>query len=401
MPKYNFVRLYPVNSIRRFPHLIVASGLLLITLAVNISMPLFRVYAEASGFSNGQTSLVFAAYIVGMLPCYIFLGGLSDRLGRQPVFIASVCSAGLATVIITLKPDVYALIFARFFQGVGVGLGMGAGTAYISELLVDHPLAASRAAGLATLYTALGFGGGALATGIDLLRGIQLIPVTYYFLLFITFIGFLLLFLLPGLVPSGGQLIRLPYFPRGSLPINVAIGICWAATGIVVAIIPTQLAKLKLTAYAGICLALVNWAGAFIQPFIRKRNPLGSIKAGLFLVPAGFLLVILGCIKGWLPIILLGTSVVGLAAYGFSYLGGLDIINRLGGKQKARAVSGFMFIGYIGFGIPAVCLGYFADYFGIGNALWLCEGFITAASIWLFFVFSGKNYRLSISAAME
>ncbi len=379
----------------RFPHLIVATGLLLITLAVNISMPLFRVYAAASGFNNGQTSLVFAAYIVGMLPCYIFLGGLSDRVGRKPVIIASVFSSFLATAIITLKPDVYALIFARFFQGVGVGLGMGAGTAYISELLESHPQAASRAAQLATLFTAIGFGGGALATSIDLLSGFTNTPVTYPALLLVTFLGILLLFFLPAIKRRGGALIRLPYFPAGSLPINLAIGICWAATGIVVAIIPTQLSKVGLTAYAGICLALVNWSGGFIQPFIRKFNSLQSIKTGFFLVPLGFLLVIAGCIKGWLILILLGTSVVGLAAYGFSYLGGLDIINRLGGEHKARAVSGFMFFGYIGFGIPSVCLGYFADHFGITNSLWLFEGFISALSIWLFILISGKNHKPS------
>ena len=385
-----------INSINRFPHLVVASGLLLVTLAVNISMPLFRVYAEASGFSNGQTSLVFAAYIVGMLPCYIFLGGLSDRLGRKPVIIASVCSALLATVIITLRPDVYALIFARFFQGVGVGLGMGAGTAFMSELLADRPMGASRAAALATLFTSLGFGGGALATGIDLLNGISFIPVTYYFLIVISAAGLLLMLFLPKIIPAGGPLIRLPYFPAGSLPVNIAIGICWAATGIVVAIIPTQLATFHLTAYAGICLALVNWSGAFIQPFIRKLDPVKSVETGLVLVPAGFLLVILGCIKGWLIIILLGTSIVGLAAYGFSFLGGLDIINRLGGQQKARAVSGFMFIGYIGFGIPAVCLGYFADYFGITNSLWLFEALISGLSIWLYFLLARNKSRLRI-----
>ncbi|MDP4132326.1 MAG: MFS transporter, partial [Bacteroidota bacterium] len=355
------------------------------------SMPLFRVYAEAAGFNNGQTSLVFAAYIVGMLPCYIFLGGLSDRVGRRPVVIVSVCSSFLATAIITWKPDVYALIFARFFQGVGVGLGMGAATAYISELLNPDPQAASKAAALATLFTAIGFGGGALATSIDLLSGFTNTPVTYTGLLIVTGIGILLLFYLPKLIPQGGQLIRLPYFPPGSLPINTAIGICWAATGIVVAIIPTQLSKFSLTAYAGICLTLVNWSGGFIQPFIRKYDSLKSVKMGLFLVPLGFMLVIAGCIKGWLFLILLGTSIVGLAAYGFSYLGGLDIINRLGGAHKARAVSGFMFFGYIGFGIPSVCLGYFADHFGITNALWLFEISIVVLSVWLYVRLSGKN----------
>ena len=112
------------ERIKRFSHIIVAAELLLITLAVNISMPLFRVYAAASHLNNGQTSLVFASYLVGMLPCYIFLGGLSDKLGRKPVLVVSVLCALIATVIITIRPGAPALIFARFFQGAGVGLGM-------------------------------------------------------------------------------------------------------------------------------------------------------------------------------------------------------------------------------------------------------------------------------------
>jgi len=46
-------------------------------------------------------------------------------------------------------------------------------------------------------------------------------------------------------------------------------------------------------------------------------------------------------------------------------------------------VAGYMFVGYIGFGIPAVFLGYFADHFGIVNALLLFEGIIILLSIWL------------------
>ena len=68
---------------------IVSFALFLITLAVNISMPLFRPYAELAGFNNGQTALVLATYILGMLPCYVFLGGISDRIGRKPVLLFS------------------------------------------------------------------------------------------------------------------------------------------------------------------------------------------------------------------------------------------------------------------------------------------------------------------------
>lgn len=350
-------------------------------------MPLFRVYTAAAGLNHTQTSLVLAAYVLGMLPCYVFLGGLSDRVGRKPVLIVSVVSSLMSTIIITLYPNAFALVFARFLQGIGVGLGMGAGTAYLSELLPRSESSAARAASIASLSTAFGFGGGALVTSISLLVDFTLLPPTYYLLLFITVIGLILIIGLPRVPPIGGKLIRLPHFPAQSLPINIAIAICWAATGVVIAIIPTQLSKFELTAYAGFCLTLINWSGAFLQPLIRPWDPLKCVRIGVFLIPLGFGLVILGCATGQLLVIFAGTAVIGLSAYGFSYLGGLALVATLGREQKARAVSGYMFFGYLGFGLPAIFLGYLADRFGIINALLSFEYVIVAISVWLIYVF--------------
>lgn len=208
------------------PHYIVALALLLITLAVNISMPLFRVYAAAANLNNGQTSLVFAAYILGMLPCYIFLGGISDRLGRKNILLVSLFIALSATAIISIWPDVYALAIARFCQGIGVGLSMGAGTAFMSELLYPDKQANIKAANAASLFTAFGFGGGALATSIVLLGEFSLRPFTYYILIGATIAGIILLTRIRDFKPGTGSLLRLPYFPKGSLPVNIAIAIC-------------------------------------------------------------------------------------------------------------------------------------------------------------------------------
>jgi MFS family permease len=354
-------------------------------------MPLFRVYAGNAGMNNAETSLVLAAYILGMLPCYVFLGGMSDKIGRKPVIIASVVCALLSTTVITIFPDVYALIAARIFQGVALGLSMGCGTAYISELIIHDKMAATKAANIASLSTSLGFGGGALATTLVLLYHFTLTPVTYYFLLLFTVVGLVLLFFLPGLKPIGGSFIRLPYFPKGSLPVNLAIAICWAANGVVIAIIPGQLAKYGLTIYGGFCLVLMNWSGAFLQPFIRKVNPVFSVRLGFLLVPIGFGLVVAGCYFNQLPVILAGTFIMGISAYGFSYMGGLSIISNLGGVQKARAVSGYMFYGYVGFGIPAIFLGYIADRFGIVNSLLVFETIVILLSIYLFITFKKSN----------
>lgn len=373
------------KSINKYfpPQKLVALGLLLVTLAVNVSMPLFRVYAIEAHLNNAQTSLVLAAYIMGMLPCYVFLGGISDKMGRKPVLLMSVAFSLLSTVNITLFPDIYALFFSRIFQGIALGLSMGTGTAYMSEILHEEPNAPAKAANLASLSTAIGFSGGALSTTLWLLYDFSLRPITYPILIGITIIGFLLMLSLPKIKPIGGNIIRLPYFPKGSFPINMSIAICWAAAGVVIAIIPAQLAKFNLTAYAGFCLMFINWTGAFLQPFIRDKDPLKSVEIGFVLIPFGFLIVILGSYWGLLWVILMGTFFIGMAAYGFSYLGGLALIATLGGVQKARAVSGYMFYGYIGFGIPAIFLGYLADNFGIINALLFFEVAIVALSIYL------------------
>jgi MFS family permease len=360
---------------------------LLITLAVNISMPLFRVYGNQEGFNNTEISLVLAAYIAGMLPCYVFLGGISDRVGRKPVMIVSLLCALLSTVVITIFPNVYALIGSRVLQGLALGLSMGCGTAFISELVRQDPTAATRAANLASLSTSIGFGGGALATTLVLLNQFTLVPITYYLLMAISVLGLVFNFSLPNLKPQGGSLVRLPYFPKGSFPVNLAILVCWAANGVVIAIIPGQLAKYEMIIYAGFCLVLINWSGALLQPFIRKIDPVFSVRLGFILVPVGFALVLAGCYFDSLFLILAGSCVMGIAAYGYSYMGGLNIISNLGGMQKARAVSGYMLFGYIGFGIPAIFLGLIADRVGILNSLIVFEAAIILVSLYLFLTF--------------
>ncbi|MDI9880844.1 MFS transporter [Flectobacillus longus] len=362
----------------------ISYALLLITLAVNVSMPLFRVYAQNEGLNNGQTALVLASYIVGMLPCYIFLGGVSDKIGRKKIMIVSVLFSLLSTTVITFYPEVYALVIARFCQGIALGLSMGTGTAYLTEILnlKQEKHAATQAANMASFSTAIGFSGGALTTTLLIIHEFTLVPLSYPILIGLTIIGLLLMLFLPDLPPIGGKVMRLPFFPENSLPVNIGIGVCWAVTGIVIAIIPGQLAAIGLTSYAGFCLVLVNWTGAFLQPFIRNYNPKKSVQIGYLLIPLGFGLVILGCHLSTLFIILIGASIIGMAAYGFSYLGGLAIISNIGGEQRARAIAGFMFVGYIGFGIPAIFLGYLSDALGIVRALVIFEAIIVLIGLY-------------------
>lgn len=345
----------------------IAFALLLVTLAVNVSMPLFQKYAENAQLGTGQMALILAAYIGGMLPSYIFLGGISDRLGRKPVLLLSVGFAFLSTALITWQPHVGMLPWARVCQGIALALSMGTGTAYMAELL--SPDQAAHAGNKASLSTAIGFSGGALATTASLAWSFSLTPLSYYVLLGLTGVGILWLTRLPDVPSRGGAFIRLPYFPAGCWSIHLSIGICWAATGTIIAIIPAELSALGWSAYAGFCLVLINWSGAAVQWWVRRMAMQKALFIGYALIPLGFGCVVWGAYIDSLWAMLIGTALCGLAAYGYSYVSGLALIAQLSGPEKSRAVSGYMMVGYIGFGIPAIFLGYWADLSGITTAL--------------------------------
>ncbi|MFU1477097.1 MFS transporter [Roseovarius sp. C7] len=148
---------------------LLALCLFTVTFAVNLQAPLYEVYAAGSGLGATAVTIGFAAYVGGLMPTLLLLGGLSDRIGRRPPIALALVLGGGATALLVLVPSWSSLVMARLLLGVGTALATTAGTAYMTELLGE---ARARGAALVvTSATSLGFGGGALATGISL--GVQ------------------------------------------------------------------------------------------------------------------------------------------------------------------------------------------------------------------------------------
>jgi MFS family permease len=51
--------------------------------------PLFELYHRAWGLSPAEISLVFAIYAGSLIPSLLFLGGLSDRIGRRHAILVA------------------------------------------------------------------------------------------------------------------------------------------------------------------------------------------------------------------------------------------------------------------------------------------------------------------------
>src|SRR3954464_8783683 len=66
-----------------------AAAIAFLVFAANAAVsPLYRIYQVQFGFSTTTLTLLFAVYIAVLLLTLLFLGSVSDYVGRRPVMLA-------------------------------------------------------------------------------------------------------------------------------------------------------------------------------------------------------------------------------------------------------------------------------------------------------------------------
>jgi len=98
----------------------------LVVFMTGVALPLM---AKEFGLSAVQHGMVGAASLFGILIGASELGGLSDRLGRKPMFIAEMALFTLFVILILFTPNFYWLIGCLF--GMGLALGCDYPTAHV------------------------------------------------------------------------------------------------------------------------------------------------------------------------------------------------------------------------------------------------------------------------------
>ena len=347
---------------------ILAFALCLVTFAVNLQAPLYTAYAALSGQGAAATAVAFSGYVAGVLPVLLLLGGLADRVGHKVLIITALGLSMAATILMLLAPGLANLACARVLLGIGTALASATGTAYMCELMRggDSRAAANRV----TASTSLGFGLGAAATSLFLLNGPTLAPGSFHLQLGLALIALLAVSRLPDPAPRRqAALLRLPFYPAGSVPYGLAILLAWACVGLVIALMPSILARHQLANWSGLSTFCVISCGLLFQPLARRMAAARATGLGLLVLPCSYALLAWGAHSGVLAAVLLGAVGASSACYGFIYLGGLSAVTALAGSEKTRASAGFFLLAYLGFSLPVIFTGLLADRFGPGTAL--------------------------------
>ncbi|MFM9269891.1 MFS transporter [Halomonas elongata] len=351
-----------------------AFALCVITSAVNLQAPYYAALAAHDGLGVAATSMAFAAYVLGILPVLILLGGLPDRVGRRTLILTALCLCTIATTLTLLAPGVVSLGMARLLMGIAAALTSISAPSYMLALF---DTADSRGPTTwVTASTSLGFGLGAAATSLFLLHEPSLTPPSLWGYLGMAGLALILLLGLkdePGVASASpnSQFLRLPAYPAGSLPFGLSILLAWAIVGVVIAVLPAILDRHDLSAWSGFATLGICSGGVLFQPLARRLNPVTSVRLGLFILPFAYTMLAWGSLTGSLTGVLAGALAASSACYGFIYLGGLSGVLNAADGQHARASAGFFLMAYIGFSVPVVVTGTLVDRLGHTMALTL------------------------------
>jgi len=386
------------------PMLLAASLVTAVFALSNSPTPLYVRWQAQLGFSDGTLTLVFAAYIAGLLLTLLVAGQLADRLGRKPVLIPGLILAIVACVLFATADSVLVIGVARFLTGISVGVIVSAGMAAVVDLgTSERKRQASLAASVAMV---LGAGLGPLLAGIYA----QLLPdpvvplfATELVVLTAALVVALALPLKLRHVRAGGTEARRWRLPRvpAEYRMHLVLGIIVFAPGITATSFVLSLGPSVLSTLLGIESPLIA-GGMACAMFLAATGVQFAVARlsirTIFMLSASATMLSMGAlviaVTSSLPVFLVTAAVLAGAGQGLGQLGGLTLIGtKVPGAHRAEANSVLSIGGYIPAGVIPVATGFLVDGIGLGAGTAVFAAVLATAAVAAFVFVAGRLAR--------
>ncbi len=98
-----------------------------------IVIPVLPLYAERFGASTLAIGLLAGVYSLMQLVCAPLFGRLSDRIGRRPVLLTSICGTAIGFAVMGMANTLWMLFLARIIDGISGG-NISTAQAYIADI---------------------------------------------------------------------------------------------------------------------------------------------------------------------------------------------------------------------------------------------------------------------------
>ncbi len=333
--------------------------------------PLYPIYKQHFGFSAVTLTLIYAVYVLGNLVALLFLGRLSDQIGRRVVSLPAIGVAIASAIVFAAAAGTAWLFVGRALSGFSTGLASGTSTAWIAELYSGAPRGlAARIAAAANFF---GCAVGPLLGGV--LAQFALLPLRlsfYVYLAALVVVAVAILFA-PETVQKPKTLGQASLKPRFGVPQNIRVQFIapavtgfatFALIGFYSALIPSLLADslhVVAPAVAGVIVCeLFGIAALTILGTGRLDSQPTMLSALAVLLPSVWLLVAAEVIQS-LPLLLLAAALGGVSG-GLGYRGSLEVINRISpADRRSEVVSSYLIALFAGNSVPVIGIGFLSS----------------------------------------
>lgn len=367
------------HSAARGRFIAIAFALAVTMAGATLASPLYPLYEHALGITSGGVTIVYSSYMGGALVALLLLGHLSDHIGFVHALRIAVTLllAGLVTSAAAHSLPVLAI--GRFAIGIAAGIASSAATAGLVAL--EPAWEVKRAALVGSIMNIVGLGFGPFAGGVVA----QILPHPLLTPYAVFGVSALLALLALAVHPADAQVHPIRHFRpafRFHAPTLAAV------RPFVIASITTFTGYTLFSLFASLAPAflsdLLPWHGpvvagtgvatlfvgsAIAQFTLRKVDSRRGLTLGALSIGASVALM-----AASLPLhsglLFVASDLIGGFGQGLAFMSAVAVINRIAPPaNRARMISSFFSIAYLGGIVPIVGLGLLADRIGLDPSI--------------------------------
>lgn len=352
----------------------VAAAFLVTMLGATLPTPLYPLYEQRFGFGGLMSTVVFATYAGGVLAALLFLGRLSDQVGRRVMLAAGLALAALSSAAFLVPDSLTALFAGRALSGLSAGIFTGTATAAIVDLAA--PDRRERAGLLAAVVNMLGLGLGPVVAGV--LAQTAPLPLQLPYLVHLALLvpAAVAVWSMPEPVAVRSGPLRLrpqrlgvPAQVRGMFVRAATAGFAsFAVLGLFAAVSPALLGQVlgrDSPLLSGVVVFTLLGSSAVGQVLSARVDERRSLLAGCAGLVVGMALVGTALATASLGLLLAGGVVAGLGQ-GVTFRAGVAAVGAgAPDAQRGEVVSTFFLVLYLAISFPVIGVGAAGQVFGL------------------------------------